>query len=116
MNENRALPDSNTRDKEFDDLLRLSRAVPPLPGVFQAEVWRRIEAKDADSLAERLTQWIEWALALLVRPIAASAAMMVMISAGLWIGTQGQQPVQDTKIAYVKSVSPFLQAHQKAHR
>ena len=103
-------------DPEFDDLLRLAKAVPHLPGAFQAEVWKRIEAKDADSLTLRLTQWIESALTLLVRPMAASAAMILTISAGLWLGTQNPQSVRDPKIAYVESVSPFLQAHQETHR
>ncbi len=116
MKEKRSSIVSTMKDPEFDDLLRLAKAVPPLPGAFQTEVWKRLEAKNADSLTFRLIQWIESALTLLVRPMAASVAVILTISAGLWLGTQNSQSVRDPKIAYVESVSPFLHAHQETHR
>lgn len=116
MTNKRSSPDSPMHDSEFNDLLRSAKAVPPLPGAFQAEVWRRIETAEADSFKLRMRNWVDGIHAMLVRPVAASAAVVLMVSAGLWFGAQVPESVRDPKLAYVESVSPFLQAHHGAHR
>jgi|GEM_PF-656602 len=102
----------NQDDGAFDDLLRSAKVEVPLPGIFQYEVWRRIAAAQESTLMARLARTLEPILALLSRPIAASASMVLMVSAGLWLGSLGMDPVRDGKLAYVASVSPFAQRHQ----
>lgn len=116
MMDKRSSSISSMNDSEFDDLLRSVKVEVPLPSAFQAEAWRRIEAAESDSIAVRLRRWIEAAFGVLVRPMAASMAVMLMVSAGLWLGAKEPSTIRDSKIAYVQSVSPFAQAHQGEHR
>ena len=88
----------------------------PLPGAFQAEVWRRISQAQEDSLGARWARNWEALLSLLVRPAVAGTAVALMVAAGLFFGSSGQSPSQDGKLAYVESVSPFVQAHTGGSR
>ena len=100
----------------FDNLLRSARVNVPLPGAFQAEVWRRISQAQEDSLGARWARNWEALLSLLVRPAVAGTAVALMVAAGLFFGSSGQSPSQDGKLAYVESVSPFVQAHTGGSR
>ncbi len=98
-------------DTGFDALLRSAKVKVPLPGAFQAEVWRRIAVTQESTLRARLSRMLESLLGTVARPLAASAVMLTMISAGLWFGSSREVPVRDAKLAYVQSVSPFAHQH-----
>ena len=79
-------------DSEFDELLRLAKVEVPLPGAFQAEVWRRIAVAQEASFGTRLSRLLEAVFDTLVRPVTASAMVIGMVSAGLWFGSGGTKP------------------------
>lgn len=108
----RGIPD----DGDFDELLRSAKVEVPLPGAFQYEVWRRIAVAQESTLRARLARMLEPMLGLLSRPLAASASMVLMIFAGLWLGSLGDHPSRDAKLAYIESVSPFAQSHRGGSR
>ena len=99
-------------DGAFDEMLRLAKVEVPLPGAFQSDVWRRIAVDQESTLTARLARILDPILSLLNRPIAATASVVLMVSAGLWLGSLGAHPGRDGKLAYVESVSPFVQSHQ----
>lgn len=98
-------------DSGFDELLRSAEVTVPLPGAFQAEVWRRIAVAQETSFKARLERVLENVFGTLTRPVTASVMVLGMISAGLWFGSLGTEPVRDAKLAYVQSVSPFAHQH-----
>lgn len=99
-------------DGAFDDLLRSAKVEVPLPGAFQFEVWRRIAVAHESTLMARLARIVDPIFGFLSRPLAASASVVLMIFAGLWLGSLGVHQARDGKLAYVESVSPFAQSHQ----
>jgi hypothetical protein len=99
-------------DGAFDELLRSAKAEVPLPGAFQSEVWQRIAVDQESTLMARLARILDPILSVLNRPIAASASVLLMVSAGLWLGSLRVYPARDGKLAYIESVSPFVQSHQ----
>ena len=103
-------------DGAFDEMLRLAKVEVPLPGAFQSEVWQRIAVDQEWTLMARLVRILDPILSVLNGPIAASASVLVMVSAGLWLGSLGVYPARDGKLAYIESVSPFVQAHQGEQR
>jgi hypothetical protein len=99
-------------DGAFDDLLRSAEVEVPLPGAFQFEVWRRIAVAQESTPMARLARIVDPIFGLLSRPLATTASVVLMISAGLWLGSLGVHPARDGKLAYVESVSPFAQSHR----
>lgn len=103
-------------DPELDELLRSVKVRVPLPGTFQVEVWRRIAVSQEAALPVRISRWMDGFFNLLVRPTVATAAVLLMISAGAWLGSVGSDAGRDGKQAYVQSVSPFAQTHEGGHQ
>ena len=100
-------------DLGLDDLLRSAKVEVPLPGTFQAEVWRRIAVAQEATFSARLAQWTESVFGALVRPAWAAAAVAVMASTGAWLGLKGPGDTStDGRVAYVQSVSPFAHSHR----
>ncbi|MCB1096680.1 MAG: hypothetical protein KDN22_13970 [Verrucomicrobiae bacterium] len=96
-------------DAGFDQLLRSANLEVPLPGAFQSEVWRRIAVARESTLTARLAHALESLLSSLAQPVAASVLVFATISAGLWFGARSTEPGHDAKLAYVQSVSPFVE-------
>ena len=94
----------------FDELLRSAEVEVPLPGAFQSEVWRRIATAQESTFKERCSRAIEGLFGFMAQPVAASAMVLTMIGAGLWLGSVGEEPLRDGKLTYVQSVSPFAHA------
>ncbi|MFN0129981.1 MAG: hypothetical protein ACKV19_25230 [Verrucomicrobiales bacterium] len=103
-------------DGAFDDWLRSAKVEVPLPGAFQSEVWRRIAVEQESTPMARLASLLDSILSALNRPVAATASVLLMVSAGLWLGSLGVPPARDGKFAYVESVSPFVPSHQGEDR
>ncbi len=91
-------------DDQLDQLLRDSADDAGLPGHFRSEVWRRIAVAEERSLAGR---WRHF-LALLVRPVPATASVVFTVLAGVFLGAASVQPPQDAQQSYAESISPFL--------
>jgi hypothetical protein len=106
----------DSRDSGFDELLRSAEVKVPLPGAFQAEVWRRIAVAQETSLRGRWERILEAIFGTLARPVTASVMVLGMVSAGLWFGSLGTEPVRDAKLAYIQSVSPFAHQHGEGSR
>lgn len=102
---------STSDDSRFDELLRSAEVKVPLPGAFQAEVWRRVAVAQESTLKARCSRVLDSLFGFIAQPVAASAMVLMMVSAGLWFGAQGASPVRDPKLAYVQSVSPFAHQH-----
>jgi hypothetical protein len=92
-------------DAKLSELLRQSRASPPLPPRFRANVWRRIE--DADAPAKP-GSWLDVMAALMLRPRFACAAAALLVLAGVWLGTRDgmQEARHDAQARYVALVAP----------
>jgi hypothetical protein len=103
-------------DAGFDELLLSAEVKVPLPGAFQAEVWRRIAAAQETSFNGRWVRILDLVFGAFAKPAAASAMVLGMVSLGLWFGSLDAQPAQDAKLAYVQSVSPFAHPHGGADR
>lgn len=98
-------------DSKFDNLLRSARVEVPLPGAFQAEVWRRIAREQDDTLKSRFAQFVRSLFEVLSNPVAATVMVLTIVLAGLWFGSMNPAAAHDAKIAYVQSVSPFAASH-----
>lgn len=79
----------------------------PLQDTFQRQVWCRIAAAQDASLSARMARWLDGMCSLLVRPVMATAAVLVMAAVGAWLGSADAHSVPNGKLAYVASVSPF---------
>lgn len=91
-------------DNELDQLLRDSAVDPGLPSHFRSEVWTRIAIADERSFAGRWRRF----LASLVRPVPATASVVVTVLAGVWLGAASVQEPKEAKLSYAESISPFL--------
>jgi hypothetical protein len=100
-------------DGAFDEMLRSTKVEVPLPGAFQAEVWRRIAVHEDSAPLVRLTLALKPVLSLFNRPLAASASVLLTVLVGLWLGSLEAHPARDGKLDYVESISPFAQSHQQ---
>ncbi len=106
----------DSEDSSFDNFLRTATVELPLPGAFQADVWRRIAVCHQASIAVRFSCWMEKVFGWLGCPVPAAATLLFMISAGIWFGSQGSEPGENGKFAYVRSVSPFAAEHEGGHQ
>ena len=107
---------SQNLDADFDAALRSAKVEIPLHSSFQMEVWGRIAAARDANLAARFTRWMEGVSNHLERPMAATAALLIMTASGAWLGSRAEQSAPDGKLAYVQSVSPFAQPHSTTHK
>ena len=103
---NPTVQSGNGEDADFDALLRSARPNALLPSTFQHTVWRRIEVAAETTTSGQITQWLSTLFGLLARPLPASAAVMVMVGAGLWLGSREAGSID--KLSYIHSVSPFV--------
>lgn len=102
MNTNHPHPD----DAKLGELLRQSRVAPPLPPRFQDNVWRRIADDEAGQASA--PGWLEAALAFVLRPRFALAAVAALVVAGALIGVQdgSQLARHDAQARYLAAVAP----------
>lgn len=98
-------------DSKFDNLLRAVKVEVPLPGAFQAEVWRRIAQEQENSLKFRFSQFVRSFFEVISNPVAATALVLTTVLTGLWFGSMNPTADHDAKTAYVQSVSPFAASH-----
>jgi len=92
-------------DAKLQELLRGSRATPPLPPRFQEYVWRRIG--DAEAPA-RPAPWLDALVNWVLRPRLAFASVAVLMLVGILLGTRGgaQAARHDAQARYIASVAP----------
>lgn len=95
----------NSEDAKLQNLLRASQPMPALPPRFQQNVWRRIEDSEAPAISE---SWLDALAALILRPRFAVTAAVVLLLAGISIGTrEGRQLArQDAQMNYLAAVAP----------
>ena len=116
MNQKQAHSSEERNDPALDDILRTAKVEVPLPGAFQSEVWRLIAVRHQASIAVRFSSWMEKVFGWFGGPVPATATLLFMISAGIWFGSNGSEPGDDGKFAYVRSVSPFAAEHEGGHQ
>ena len=107
---------SQNLEADFDAMLRSAKVAIPLHGPFQMEVWGRIAAARDATLAARFTRWMQGFSDHFERPVAATAALLIMTAGGAWLGSRAEQSAPYGKLAYVQSVSPFAQPHSTTHK
>ena len=109
MNKHTSIHSDSSDDAGFAQFLRSANLEVPLPGTFQSEVWRRIAVARESTLTGLLAHALESLLNSLAQPVAASVLVLATISTGLWFGARSTEPGRDAKLAYVQSVSPFIE-------
>ena len=97
----------NPDDAKLKTLLRTSRVSPGLPSRFQENVWRRIEDADAPKSVRELN-WLDAAVALILRPRFALATVSLLMLAGILLGTFDASKVarHNAEARYAASVAP----------
>ncbi len=100
----------NPADEKLGALLRESRATPALPPRFHENVWRRIQDADVPVKSGETATWLEWIVALMLRPRFAYATVAALMLGGVLLGAySGAQTAQHKAEArYVASVAPDL--------
>lgn len=93
-------------DSQLEQLLRQSETRIEPPESFRCGVWNRIEADALDR--RRPLLWLENTLSALANPLPGTAAIAFTIAFGLWMGALLPTGPDDSKRAYVESVSPFI--------
>lgn len=103
MNTNNPHPD----DTKLRSVLREARVAPPLPPRFQDNVWRRIADTEAGKATDS-PNWLEAAIAFVLRPRFALAAAAALVVAGALIGVHdgSQLARHDAQARYLASVAP----------
>lgn len=98
-------------DLELDQLIRQSTSKPEFESAFQREIWARIAVAE-QSRKRGLIRWIESALGALSRPAPAFATAAVMLLLGAGLGTSVSEPGSQaaSREAYLASINPL--AHQ----
>lgn len=88
--------------------LRESRPAPDLPPGFQNAVWRRLEQAEAATANVSLEEWLDRAVAWLLRPRLALAGVAAMLLVGFSIGAlqSGSLANDMAKQQYLAAVSP----------
>ena len=78
---------------------------PTLPPRFQQNVWRRIEDAEAPV---KSASWLDALAALILRPRFAVAAAMLLLLAGVSVGTlEGRHLARhDAQLNYLSAVAP----------
>ncbi len=97
----------NPDDAKLSSLLRESRVALPLPPRFQDNVWRRVADTEAGKTAGS-PGWLEAAIAFVLRPRFALAAVAALVVAGAVIGVHdgSQLARHDAQTRYLASVAP----------
>lgn len=100
---------SESGTEPLSALLRGARPAPPLPPGFQPAVWRRLEAAQAAREMGSLAEWMDRAVAWLLRPRMALAGVAAMLLVGTSIGIlQGANLANAlAKQQYLSAVSPL---------
>jgi len=95
-------------DLELDQLIRQSTPKPEFESAFQREVWARIAIAE-QSRKRGPVAWVEAALAFLSRPAPAfaTAAVMLLLGAGLGWNLPGSQDPAASRDAYLASINPL---------
>jgi hypothetical protein len=100
---------SEPSDVSLRALLRTARPDPPLPPRFQEGVWRRIDGTSTTRGARSVAEWLDRAVASLLRPRLALAGVAVMLLLGTTIGVrQGRAVAEElAKQRYLTAVNPL---------
>lgn len=98
-----------TNQDPLRDLLRESRAEPPLASNFQDAVWRRIEHAEAPVAATHSpAHWLERWVEILLVPRFALAGLALMLAVGGFTGMTSTAGVarEQAQARYLSSVAP----------
>ena len=98
-------------DARLKALLRESRPSPPLPPLFQENVWRRIEKQERREKPESASlSWLDALVRQLLRPRWALASLTVLILAGAVGGAANRSAElrHQAQVRYLGSVSPTI--------
>lgn len=100
-------PNLNPDDARLAELLRASRAAPPLPPCFHENVWRRIENTQANDIPAA-ANWLDTLASLILRPRLAFAIAAVLLLAGVGLGwNKGETMARhEAQSRYLASVAP----------
>jgi len=103
-------------DLELDELIRESSPQPEFDSSFQREIWARIAIAERERKKGLLT-WLEEALAKLSKPAPAfaTAAVMLLIGAGLGRGVAGPENSGASRDAYLASINPLTPRSEITH-
>jgi hypothetical protein len=103
-------------DLELDQLIRESSPKPEFDSSFQREIWARIAIAERERKIGPL-QWLEEALARLSRPAPAlvTAAVMLLIGAGLGRGIAAPESTGASRDAYLASINPLAPRSEITH-
>lgn len=95
-------------DLELDQLIRQSTPKPEFEPSFQREIWARI-AIAGQAGKSGPAAWLESAFAFLSRPAPAfaTAAVMLLLGAGLGRGVPGAGSRAASRDAYLVSINPL---------
>ena len=99
-------------DTELDQLLKDCGAAVRLPASFQRDVWSRVAAAELTGWKARMDQFMERVLGFLALPSVAIATCAAMVMVGAWFGMTPQPSQASAEIAYIQSVSPFVQSQR----
>jgi hypothetical protein len=100
-------------DSELDQILGRAETTVTPDAAFQSEVWRRIEAVEANAWKPRLNHLTERFFNWLALPPVALATCSVMLAAGVWTGLASGNPPPEGEMTYIQSISPFAQTHRR---
>ncbi len=102
-------PDPNSDDPKLSALLREAHPAPVLPPRFEEGVWQRLQCAERAAKTASPHGWLEQFVGSLLRPVYATAALVLVVFAGTWFGIrdgEGQAHRAD-RIRYIAAVSPF---------
>lgn len=96
-------------DLELDQLIRGSSPKPEFDSSFQREIWARIAVAERERRKSPM-EWLEEALARLSRPAPAfaTAAVMLLIGAGLGREVADAKNSGASRDAYLASINPLV--------
>lgn len=108
---------SDRKDPELSRLLSEWKDLPPLPGRFREQVWRRIENTETAPPARgvRVRDWLAGLLTLLPRPALAAAYLGSLLLLGGGLGwTHARKDTErvnlELGIRYAQTVDPYKQS------
>lgn len=104
-------------DLELDQLIRESSPKPEFDSSFQREIWARIAFAERERKKGPMA-WLEEALARLSRPAPAfaTAAVMLLIGAGLGRGVAGPENSGASRDAYLAAINPLAPRSEITHK
>ena len=105
-------PPPNADDPKLRALLRDAHPSPELPPRFQEGVWRLLDRAGRRGVASGSAGWMEVLVRGLLRPTYATAGLVALMFAGVWLGVrEGETRLHRVEQAhYVAAVSPFHRA------